>query len=493
MNIKRLFGAAALLLASAAWGQTLESIRLTDVIKSQGSGNIDLFKDADAATLEQFRLDHGGMLVFAVDINEDASGTEKASSQGVSVQSITFTVTYNTGDVVVVQSSIEGKDIYSETQALLAQFPSSTRSPYYTLLGESGSSRITSGNVYQDQFDSTIKVNYTDSLSTAERYATAAVLDIVLLRTNESLGDPEAFYDYSAGFEDLALVTFADAEFIDDYAAGRDEAPTVILTNDPLLVTNWNYFPSATGHFIVGYEDLYPRLGDYDFNDLTVAYQVRIGTNFEGDIMSIGGTAYLLTRGAAFSHNWHLAMNLAGGASGIMNCFVTPNPNTPNVSEACPAVPSSFGGELLDIEVFTDTWGIFPDPWGSYFTNTYQFYSDNGRYWVNGPRTDFMLDLDQPLPRESLSEAPFDPYLYVRNTGQTIKLMEVDPSFVDENGFPFGMLLVHNWKPPAESRDTRNVYSRFNSFVSSQGAADANWYLDYFLPWVINMPETWNW
>lgn len=497
---KLIFGtlSAALFAASTgAWTQTLESIRMTDVIKSQGAGNIDLFKDVDAATLEQFRLDNEGALVFAVDINEAADGSEKATTQGVAVQSITFTVNYDDGSTVTVVSSIADQQIYSETQALLAQAPSSSRAPYFTLLGESGSSRITSSNVIQDVFDSTITVIYPEALySTTGRAATSARLDVVLLRANVSLGDPEAFYDYSAGFEDVALVTAADAEFIDDYAAGRAEAPTVILTNDPMMVKNWNYFPSASTYFIVGYEDLYPGRGDYDFNDLTVAYQVRIGTNFEGDVISVGGSAYLLTRGAAFSHDWHLAMDFLGGASGTLACAITPDPDQPQLSEPCPNMPATFNGSTLDMPLFSDTLSIFQDPWGSWFANTFQLnLYPTFREWINGPRTDWAFELDQPILRESLQAAPFDPYLYVRNTRQTVKLMEVDPSYEDENGYPFGMLLVSNWKPPSESRETGLAYPEFYNFVETEGAESAAWYLNYVPNLVIDMPEdaAWAW
>ena len=41
--------------------------------------------------------------------------------------------------------------------------------------------------------------------------------------------------------------------------------------------------------------------------------------------------------------------------------------------------------------------------------------------------------------------APYDPYMYVRNTERVVKLMEVDPSYQDSNGFPFGMLLTSNY------------------------------------------------
>jgi hypothetical protein len=108
-------------LAPLASSQEITSLRLTDVIKSQGTGNIDLFKDLNAEQLETLRLDNDGVLIFAVDINEDASGSEKASSQGVAIKSVSFTVDYDDGSQLVI-SSLDGC-CFTETQALLAEAP----------------------------------------------------------------------------------------------------------------------------------------------------------------------------------------------------------------------------------------------------------------------------------------------------------------------------------------------------------------------------------
>jgi len=313
------------LVCCTASAQEQVSVRLSDVIKSQGTGNIDLMKDVTAIQLEQYRLENDGFLVLGVDVNEAASGTEKASSQAVAVKSVLFTIDFDDGSQLLLDSANDC--CFSETQALLAEAPGTDRQAYYTLLGESGSSRITSSNSVQDIFDSTLKIEISEVLhDAAGRSATGATLQIVLLQTNDSLGDPEAFYDFSAGFEDLALLNAVDTTFIDDYAAGREEAPTVILTNpppviDPLAVANWNYFPSSTAFYLVGYEDLYPGKGDYDFNDLTVAYRLQHGLNADGDVVVVQGLAYLLTRGSAYSHDWHLSIDLPGGASGAISCI----------------------------------------------------------------------------------------------------------------------------------------------------------------------------
>jgi LruC domain-containing protein len=490
----------ALLMAVAPHvsSQAVTSVRLTDVIKSQGTGNIDLFKDVSAQQLEALRLDNNGILIFAVDINEDASGSEKASSQGVAVKSVSFIVDYDDGSQSVI-NSLQGC-CFTETQALLAEAPSSDRQLYYTLLGESGSSRITANNSIQESFDSTLKVNVSEVLyDSAGRSAVNAKLQVVLLQTNDDLGDPEEYYDFSAGFEDLALLNAQDLAFIDEFGAGREEAPTVILTNPPPVVdlqavVNWNYFPSSSSFFVVGYEDLYPRKGDYDFNDLTVAYRVQYGLNVDGNIVAVQGLAYLITRGSAYSHDWRLAIDMPAGASGNIECTMYPDYRSPSVAQQCTNVQASHMGGKLDIPVFTDTALIFPDPAGSLFVNSQRLYSEpwNLKFFP-GPRAEFRLDLDQPLVPGSIQSAPYDPYIHVKDTDRIVKLMEVDSSYIDSNGFPFGMLLTTTWKPPLEFTDTADAYPSFLDFVASEGASATNWYTYYLPDLIVDIPDHSEW
>ena len=101
-----------------AYAQTVTSVQLTDVIKSQGTGNIDLFKDVTPSELELFRVDNSGLIVLAVDINEDASGSEKASSQGVAIKTVRLTVSFDDASERVYESA--NGCCFSETQDLLS-------------------------------------------------------------------------------------------------------------------------------------------------------------------------------------------------------------------------------------------------------------------------------------------------------------------------------------------------------------------------------------
>ena len=367
-------------------------------------------------------------------------------------------------------------------------------------MGESGSSRVTANNTVQEAYDSTLKITVEEALYDATgRSATVARLQIVLLQTNDDLGDPEAYYDFSAGFEDLALLSAEDTVFIDDFGAGREEAPTVILTNPPPVVdlqavANWNYFPSSSAFYVVGYEDLYPGKGDYDFNDLTVAYRVQHGLNVEGDVVAIQVLAYLITRGSSYSHDWRLAIDMPAGATGGISCMLMPDYRNPDMSQGCMNVPGSYMGGTLDIPVFNDTRVIFPDPAGSPFVNSQRLYSEpwNLKFFP-GPRAEMRLNFDLPVDPGGIGSAPFDPYLYVRDTGQTVKLLEVDPAYQDSNGFPFGMLLTTTWKPPLEFVDTADAYPDFLEFVSSEGASAASWYTNYMMDRIVDIPDQSQW
>ena len=263
-----------------------------------------------------------------------------------------------------------------------------------------------------------------------------------------------------------------------------------------MAISTWNYFPSAASMYVVGYEDLYPAKGDYDFNDLTVAYRVAYGLNADGDVVAIEGRAYLLTRGSSYSHDWRLAIDLPVAASGTLACTVSPSYNSPLATLPCPGAAAAHGTGTLDLVLFEDTKRLFPDPAGSEFVNTQRLYSApwNLRYF-HGPRADFRLTLDAPLAAAAIQPAPYDPYLFVRDTNRVVKLIEVDPGYQDSNGFPFGMLLTSDWKPPLEFTDTGVAYPLFNDFVTSEGATSQAWYNAPLPDFVVEIPDvgTWSW
>ena len=177
---------AACLVGGAAFTQSLSSVKLTDTVV-KGVGDINLLKDLTPAALEALRAANGGRLVLGVDVNEAANGTEKAASQGVAVADAWLEVTLPDGSKRIYGHA---GAFWTETQALLAPVGMTTRTRYYTLLGESGSSRITSNGRVQAIFDSTLKIAVPDNIGSA----VAAVLHVRFLDPNVKQGEQQTVF-----------------------------------------------------------------------------------------------------------------------------------------------------------------------------------------------------------------------------------------------------------------------------------------------------------
>ncbi|MFT5996903.1 MAG: LruC domain-containing protein [Glaciecola sp.] len=459
---------------------------------SKGSGDINLLlargnKAISPYFLETLRLQNDGLLMLGVDINEASSGSEKAASQGVAIEYLTLTVVTDEGTYTFT-------DFSTKTKCSLAKINSENRQFYYTLLGRTGSNSISGSSLNGTSFDDTLKIPVDIDLSNA----LSIQLDIQLLETNEELGDPEEFYDYSAGFEDLALLTSTDVDFLDTQAAGREDAPLVVLSDNPTAVASKVYYPSSTSYYLVGYEDEYPQLGDYDFNDLVVAYRVNFGLNEELQVVTVSAEGYLIARGGSYDHSWHLRIELPEGsqADGTFQLYIPPGVSSG--SELIQYIDTSSG---IDITLFNNTTSLFYDP-ASPFTNTL-WDSEH----ILGHKFSFEITLSNPVSLEEMDEAPFDPYLYVHNTNLEIHLAGKSPvmlesdnisqgltSFSDENGYPFALVFPEDWQFPNEYVDIGEAYPQLLEYIQSSRQSQVDWYYNGVASGITKHKKTdWEW
>lgn len=466
-------------LLSAPAAYATDSKPLTDNVGTKGQGVIDLFKNAASTDLEAHRGENGGSLNFGFKINENYKGTENSKSKGVTLKDAVLTLDFSDGHEKIY--SILNGACHTETYSLLTAVGESSRNPSYTLIGSDDNNRGGTENAVQKTYDSTLKCNVPDKLDDSGKniHVVKATLNVQFKQMDTSKGDPESFYDYSGAPETVALLNAADTHFIDQYQSGGQQAPAKEATTptpavDPLAVKSWNYFPSANTYYIVAYEDLYPSQGDYDFNDLVVAYQVQYGLNSNNQVVKVAGTAYLLAKGAAYSHDWHLRIGLPSTVKTSGTCS-TSLAATPQTSFACNGANTITSSGTADVLMFADTGTLFPN---TQFTDYRKVLANTlfGSAYLKGPKSTFSISLDQPVDAKTIAAAPFDPYLYVRNTKQKIQLLQVNPAVKDANGYPFGMLMPSGWKWAYEKTDIRTTYANLINFVATSGANSANWY-----------------
>jgi hypothetical protein len=190
---------------------------LTDTI-SKGDGVIDIFKDATGAELEEYL--QSGTLYLGVDLNEDASGIESSTSAGVAIKQMELIITTTEGDFSFTE-------FYTNTTAMIQEAGTTGTQEYNTLFGGAGGSEITgsTSNFDLSAFDDVITL---DNIQ-VEGEIIGATLSVTFLDTASTGGDNENFFDYSAGFEEFAILSSSDAALLDSANIGLgDAAPTTI-------------------------------------------------------------------------------------------------------------------------------------------------------------------------------------------------------------------------------------------------------------------------
>ncbi|MEN9384570.1 MAG: hypothetical protein RL323_1713 [Pseudomonadota bacterium] len=512
-----LVAASVVLLPAAAFA--LDSVTFSDVIKSgSGVGDINLRTPKSQAAipdLNQFisSFSRGefaaavSAIAFGADINEAANGTEKAETQAVTVEFAWLEVadasgTRNFGKAPSGTAVVSGSSFFTETQAIVARKGSTQRATYYTLLGRSGSANITGANTVTGAFDSTLKIAVPAGTSFSN--VTKSILHVRLLDTNGTLGDPEAFYDLSGGYEDVALLTEADATFLDSNSqilASRTLAPSVELSaqgkvsalyfnTDADLNTNvpasgfnslfWVQRPGANRYNLVAYEDLYPNQGDYDFNDLIVAYNYALGLNGQGKVEELSGVAYIVARGSSYTHDWTLSLpvtlgstNLVDTAASYCKVYRSADQKVPGevASSGCSVSTNQFG---VNWKAFADTVKMFPGSdagrsQDAMVINTATNQTDPLR---KGPKAEMKIRLKTPVSLRSIGKD--DPFIRIYRTDNSQDVVRLTTR--DANKFPFAMMMPTQWKWPQERVGIGAAYPDFFKFVQSSGAQGTTWY-----------------
>lgn len=476
MNMRSLFKLLLLvqLLLIPSVASAVESVMLQDTITSKGVGNIDLFNlkqgTLTASDLEAIRDDNNGALALAVDVNEASDGTEKASTQGVTIESLSLTIESGGNTYTFT-------DFSTPTQSVVAKAGETNRSTYYTLIGRTGSSSLTPNSGWSGtSFDAVITIPVSMSLANAS----SAVLSITFLETNTSLGDPEAFYDFTNGPEDVALLSKSDADTLTAEAPGQSEAPLVITQGQIENTTDsWVYYPSSVEYYIAAYEDNYPAKSDYDFNDLVVGYRVGYGMQ-DDKVSSLIVYGYMIARGSGYTHDWYLHIGLPAGisGSGTLNLF---KPGSTVQESGYPKSFSQTGS--FDQRLLQGTKSLMQIP-GKEFVNT-----ESDTSLAQGHKFSVAFDFDTPVALSDIALPPYDPYLYVNNTGYEIHLPEhssrmgtsVNNSetvggFKNAQGYPFAVIIPDDWEPPLEKVDLGEAYTTFLGYVGSEGDEQTSWY-----------------
>ncbi len=230
------------------------------------------------------------------------------------------------------------------------------------------------------------------------------------------------------------------------------------------------FTPSKYGWGTVAFEDLWPFLGDYDFNDTAVNYRFVAIQNAQNEVVQLDIHFEVTSDGAGLTN-----------AFGIEFESIAPN-----------QVASVVGTVLNEGYINVAGNGVEEGQ-----NRAVIILFDNNETMLNRP-TEVNVRFTTPLTTAQLGIAPFNPFLIInRDRGREIHLpnrlrtslgvntvgtegvnRDPDGNYQTDSRLPWAINIIHNFKVPKERVPVNRAYNFFNDWATSGGTTFPDWYKD---------------
>jgi LruC domain-containing protein len=290
--------------------------------------------------------------------------------------------------------------------------------------------------------------------------------------------------DPSNACKPLALIVDADSDGVQD----SDDA----YPNDAARAYN-NYYPSASAYGTLMFEDLWPSMGDYDFNDLVLGYRYNLVTNAANK--AVEAKATFITKAVGASMHNGFAVQLDGVAASKVTAVTGTKSNGVNWLTLSGNGTES-GQTYANIIVFDDALRIMPNKGGSCI-NTY-----SGNPFVTPDTTNITVSFNTASGQAiDPSNIRVNPYIIINQTrNKEVHLANFAPtdkasseyfgtysdnttsassSYKTKGGnLPWALDVPATIRYMKEKVDFISGYSDFDNWALSNGTEKTDWYLD---------------
>lgn len=276
--------------------------------------------------------------------------------------------------------------------------------------------------------------------------------------------------NFGRTINDLTTHTITDMEVEDPDTDGdgitdsNDEFP------DDAEKAFEQFTPSKYGWGTVAFEDLWPFMGDYDFNDSAVNYRFVAIINSLNEVVELEINYEVTSDGAGLTN-----------AFGIEFESIAPN-----------QVESVTGTVLTEGYINLAANGVEEGQ-----NRAVIILFDNNETMLNIP-SQVKVRFTTPLSIAQLGIAPFNPFLIVnKDRGREIHLpnrlrtslgvnatnlegvnQDVDGNYQTDSRLPWAINIVHEFRVPKERVPVNQAYNFFNQWATSGGTVFNDWYKD---------------
>ena len=257
--------------------------------------------------------------------------------------------------------------------------------------------------------------------------------------------------------------------------------------NDPLRAYT-NYYPSSTDYTSLLVEDLWPSLGDFDFNDLVIDGQYQNVTNAQSNIVELNIKLKVRAIGAGFNNGFGIQLPVAPSVVSS----VTLTDQTGAVSN----IGVESGQSLATIIAFNDAYTLLPSMGGGTGVNV-----NHGVGYRTPVDITVHILFSTPQSPATLGSAPYNPFIFVNgdrtkeihmaNAKPTAKAKTAffgqsddgsNPSnsiyYKSKNNLVWMIEVPSTFSYDLETKDITKAYLHFGAWAQSGGTLFKDWYLN---------------
>lgn len=305
---------------------------------------------------------------------------------------------------------------------------------------------------------------------------------------------------------DVATLTIVATTNIGFTGVIPNTAAVTSTTEDPNLLNNTssvnltvnppvpiiNYYP-AVGYASLGFEDLWPGKGDYDFNDIVVDYQFKVTSTPFNYVEKVEATFILRASGAYLRNGFGFQLtdavspaDLTVTGSSIKESYITLSPNGTEAGQSKPTIIvfdnafKEFTHPGIGIGVNTEHSAPYLTP--ITFNVTINFAPGVYTYLdldIANFNPFIMVDLNRSVEVHLANYPPTD----LANTGIFGTMEDASNPlggiyYVTANNLPWAIHIPESFDYPIEKADITTVYNHFVEWATSGGVSYPDWYQD---------------
>lgn len=253
-----------------------------------------------------------------------------------------------------------------------------------------------------------------------------------------------------------------------------------------------NYYP-ALGFGTLGFEDLWPSKGDYDFNDLVIDYQFEIHSNIYNYVDNVVATFTIKAFGAGFENGFGFQLpstinqnDITVTGYSLTDNLVTLNGNGTEANQTVATI-IVYDNAYKQMEHPGFGTGVNTDPSAPYVTPVtivINITFANNTYTIN-----------------DLNISNFNPFIFVNKyRAQEVHLPDYPPTdlvnmglfgtadddsdpsmnryYKTENNLPWAINIYDTFDYPIEKQQIVSAYLKFAPWAISEGVDYSDWYKD---------------